>query len=64
MQDRAVRVVQDNLRVAIELLLIERGRPMKHCGRVDRVDWRSALLLELGKTLAEREMAGQLDKTN
>jgi hypothetical protein len=32
--------------------------------RVDRVDWRSVLLLEVGKTLAEREMAGQLDKAN
>src|SRR5215469_3941098 len=52
------------LRVAIELLLIERGRLLQHCGRVDRVDWRSALLLEVGKALAEREMAGQLDKTN
>jgi hypothetical protein len=49
------------LRVAIELLLIERGHLIKHCGRVD---WRSALLREVGKTLAEREMAGQLDKTN
>jgi hypothetical protein len=59
-QSASLKITQC-LRVAIELLLIERGHLIKHCGRVDE---RSALLLEVGKTLAEREMAGQLDKTN
>ena len=47
--------------VGIELLLIERGSLLEHSGRVDG---RSALLLEVGEALAERQMAGQLDKAN
>ena len=47
------------LGVAIELLLIESGGLFEHGGRVG---WRSALLLEVSKALAEGQMAGQLDK--
>ena len=49
------------LGVAIELLLIESGGLLQHGGRVS---WRSTLLLEVSETLAEGQMAGQLDKAN
>jgi hypothetical protein len=35
-QSASLKITQ-RLRVAIELLLIKRGRLLKHCGRVDRV---------------------------
>jgi len=47
------------LGVAIELLLIESGGLLQHGGRVS---CKSALLLEVGETLAEGKMTGQLDK--
>jgi hypothetical protein len=47
------------LGVAIELLLIESGGLLQHGGRVS---CESALLLEVGETLAEGKMTGQLDK--
>ena len=47
------------LGVAMELLLIESGGLLQHG---NRVGCKSALLLEVGETLAEGKMAGQLDK--
>ena len=49
------------LRVAIELLLVESGRPLEHGGRVGR---RRALLLEIGKALAKGQVSRQFDKAN
>ena len=57
----ALLKVTQRFGVGIELLLIERGSLLEHSGRVDG---RSALLLEVGEALAERQMAGQLDKAN
>src|SRR5271157_2367496 len=49
------------LRVALELLLVESGRPREHGGRVSG---RSALLLEIGQALAKRQVLRQLDEAN
>ena len=49
------------LGVAFELLLIESGGLLEHGGRIG---WKSTLLFEVGETLAEGQMAGQLDKAN
>ena len=55
----ALLQIAQRLRIAIELLLIEGGGLLEHSSRVSG---RSALLLEVGEALAERQMAGQLDK--
>src|SRR5215469_15072329 len=61
----ALLKIAQRLGVAVELLLIERYRFLKHCGRVDGIDWRSTLLLlEVAQGFTERQMAGQLDKAN
>jgi len=55
----ALLQIAQRLRVAIELLLIEGGGLLEHSSRVSG---RSALLLEVGEALAERQMTRQLDK--
>src|SRR6266478_1372601 len=57
----ALLQIAQRLRVAIELLLIEGGGLLEHSSRVSG---RSALLLEVGEALAERQMTRQLDKAN
>ena len=47
------------LRVAMELLLIEGGSLLEHRRRIG---WSSLVLLEVSETLAERQLARQLDK--
>src|ERR1700746_196783 len=63
MNSASLKIAQ-RLRVAVELLLIESDRVLKHSGRVDGIDWKSTLLFEIGQALAEGHMAGQLDKAN
>ena len=57
----ALLEITQRLRVARELLLIKSSGRLKHSSRVD---CRRALLLKIGKALAEGEMTGQLDKAN
>jgi len=57
-QSALFQIVQ-RLGVAIELLLIKSGGLLEH---ISRVRGRSALLLEVGEALAERQMTRQLDK--
>ena len=57
----ALLQIAQRLRVAIELLLVEGGGLLEHRSRVSG---RSALLLEVGEALAERQMTRQLDKAN
>src|ERR1700721_1068868 len=52
------------LGVAVELLLIERYRFFQHRRRVDGLDWKNTLLLEIGQAFAEGQMTRQLDKAN
>src|ERR1035437_1554068 len=47
--------------IVIELLLIEKGSRLKHCGSIE---CRRSLRIEIGEALAERQSAGQLDKAN
>ena len=58
MQPALFQIAQ-RLRVAIELLLIKSGGLLEHRSRVG---WRKIVLLEVSEALAERQMAGQLDK--
>ena len=61
MQSALVEITH-RLGVMIELLLIESGSLLEHGG--GRVVCSSGLLLQVGKALAEGQMAGQLDKAN
>src|SRR5215831_11979617 len=57
-QPALVQIVEC-LGIAIELVLIESGSLLEHCGRIDG---RSTELLEVSEAFAKGQMAGQLNK--
>src|SRR5215475_14519247 len=58
-----VKITQ-GLGIAVELLLIKCSRSFKHSSRIVCLNWGSTLSLEVGHSLTERQMAGQLHKAN